>query len=623
MLIFARINTRVTYTMKYIITLMGLFTFGMTHAQIQRVEPPFWWEGMHYSQVQVLLYGKNIAQYNVESDLPIVNILKTENPNYLFVTVDTKDKKAGNYTISLLQKKKKVGSVRYELKARREGSAYRKSFDSSDVVYLIMPDRFANGKPDNDSHPALTDKLNRSDSFGRHGGDIQGIIDHLDYIQSLGATAIWSTPLCEDNEPQHSYHTYAQTDVYKIDPRYGTNEEYRQLSEALHKRGMKLIKDYVTNHWGSQHWMLKDLPCYDWLHQFPGYGQSSFRITTQMDSNASGWDKKYCEKGWFARSLSDLNQANPLVLNYLTQNAIWWIEYADLDGLRVDTYPYNDKAGIAQWTKAITDEYPYLNIMGEVWLTQSAQVSYWQKDSPISAIQSYNTYLPTVMDFPLFDAIGEAFRTTPSWNKGMMQLYDNFANDFLYKDINNLLIFAENHDTARINHVYPKIEDYKMIITLLATARGIPQLYYGSEIAMGGDKSKGDGDIRRDFPGGWAGDTQNAFTASGRTATQKEYYDFTAKLFNWRKDKTVIHYGKTKQYLPENEVYVYFRYNDTETVMVVLNNSEKSQTLHLNRFAESLAGFLRGRDIISGKEVSLSGDTLEISAKTAMLIELK
>ena len=588
--------------MKYIVILMGLFSFFNTHAQIERVEPPFWWEGMHYAEVQVLLYGKNIAQYRVESDLPITNVLKTENPNYLFVTIDTKGKKAGNYSISLLQKNKKVGSVAYELKHRREGSALRKGFDSSDVIYLLMSDRFANGNPNNNSHIALTDKLNREASDGRHGGDIQGIIDHLDYIQSVGATAIWSTPLCEDNEPQHSYHTYAQTDVYKIDPRYGTNEEYTQLSKALHKRGMKLIKDYVTNHWGSQHWMV-----------------STFRMSTQMDSNASEWDKKYCEKGWFARSMPDLNQANPLVLNYLTQNAIWWIEYADLDGLRVDTYSYNDKEGIAKWTKAIMDEYPHFNIMGEVWLNQSAQVSYWQKDSPISAIQSYNTYLPTVMDFPLFNAIGEAFRAAPSWDKGIMQLYDNLANDFLYKDINNLLIFAENHDTARLNHVYPKIADYKLIISMLATARGIPQLYYGSEIGMAGDKSKGDGHIRQDFPGGWEGDVQNAFTAAGRTAIQNEYYDFTAKLFNWRKDKAVIHYGKTKQYLPENEVYVYFRYNDTESVMVVLNNSEKPQTLQLNRFAESLAGFLRGTDVVSGKEIVL-GDTLEIGGKRSLII---
>jgi len=605
--------------MKHIIILMGLFTFFNTHAQIERVEPPFWWEGMQYAEVQVLLYGKNIAQYRVESDLPIINVLKTENPNYLFVTVDTKTKKAGNYHISLFDKKKQVASVTYPLKSRREGSALRKGFDSSDMIYLLMPDRFANGNPDNNSHLALADKLNREASDGRHGGDIQGIINHLDYIQSLGATALWSTPLCEDNEPQHSYHTYAQTDVYKIDPRYGTNEEYIQLSSALHKRDMKLIKDYVTNHWGSQHWMVKDLPCYDWLHQFPGYGQSTFRMSTQMDSNASEWDKKYCEKGWFAPSMPDLNQANPLVLNYLTQNAIWWIEYADLDGLRVDTYSYNDKEGIAKWTKAIMNEYPYFNIMGEVWLNQSAQVSYWQKDSPISAIQSYNTYLPTVMDFPLFNAIGEAFRSAPSWDKGMIQLYDNFANDFLYKDINNILIFAENHDTARVNQVYPKIADYKLTITLLATARGIPQLYYGSEIGMAGDKSKGDGDIRQDFPGGWQGDTQNAFSAAERTTIQNEYYDFTAQLFNWRKDKAVIHYGKTKQYLPENEVYVYFRYNDTETVMVVLNNNEKPQTLQLNRFAESLAGFLKGKEIISGKEIVL-GDTLEIAGKTSFII---
>ncbi|GIM55268.1 glycoside hydrolase family 13 protein [Capnocytophaga cynodegmi] len=592
------------------------------NAQIQKIEPPFWWADMQNTELQIMLYGNKIANFSVESDLPITNITKTENPNYLFLTINTKNKSEGNYRITLINQKRKLKTINYELKKRRDKSALRKGFDSSDVIYLLMPDRFANGNPDNDSHKELNEKANRNLPGGRHGGDIQGIIKQLDYIKSLGATAIWSTPMCEDNDETYSYHTYGQSDIYKIDPRYGTNQEYKQLAEEMHKRGMKLIKDYVTNHWGWKHWMINDLPTYDWIHQFPGYAQSNYRMSTQMDNNTSEIDKKYCVDGWFVQSMPDLNQSNPLVLKYLTQNAIWWIEYADLDGLRVDTYSYNDKEGIAKWTKAIMNEYPNFNIVGEVWLHDQAQISYWQKDSPISAIQSYNTHLPSVMDFTLHDAIGEAIKATPSWDKGMIQMYDNFVNDFLYKDINNILIFAENHDTSRINEIYQNTEDYKLIITLLATARGIPQLYYGSEIGMRGDKSKGDAYIRQDFPGGWEDDKQNAFNPSERTELQKEYFNFTAKIFNWRKEKPVIHYGKTKQYLPNNEVYVYFRYNQQEAVMIILNNNKEKQNIDLSRFAEILKGYTNGKDIISGKELQLQ-KSLEIEGKTSMIIELK
>lgn len=604
-----------------LIIFLGLISTSVS-AQVEKVEPPFWWEGMRLSQVQVMLYGKDIAKLQVSSELPVVGIIKTENPNYIFVTIATENQKSGNYDITLSNGKKKVKTISYELKKRREGSDFRKGFDASDMVYLLMPDRFANGNPDNDSHPSLNEKANRSLPGGRHGGDIQGIINNLDYIQSLGATAIWSTPLCEDNDETYSYHTYGQSDVYQIDARYGTNETYKKLSDELHQRGMKLIKDYVTNHWGWQHWMIKDLPTYNWIHQFPGYAQSNYRMSTQMDVNTSEIDKKYCVNGWFVESMPDLNQDNPLVLNYLKQNAIWWVEYADLDGFRVDTYSYNSKEAIADWTKTIMNEYPNFNIVGEVWLHDQAQISYWQKDSPIGAIQSYNSHLPAVMDFTLHDAFGEAFRVDPSWDKGMIQVYDNFVNDFMYNDIDNLLIFAENHDTSRINEIYQNIEDYKLIITLLATARGIPQLYYGSEIGMQGDKSKGDADIRQDFPGGWANDNQNAFKSSERTARQKAYFDFTAKLFNWRKNQPLIHFGKTKQYLPNHEVYVYFRYNDTDAVMVIINQNKEKQTLDLKRFAESLNGFQQATDIISEKSFGLD-NTLEINGKTSMILELK
>jgi glycosidase len=611
--------------MKKILFLLPILLFNFSFGQIDKVEPPFWYENMTNNQVQIMFYGKNIAQntVTVSNGVVITQVQKTENPNYVFVTIDLKNVTAQELIFTFKNGKKSFNQS-YSIKKRKENSRNRKSFDSSDMMYLIMPDRFANGNEKNDSDSNLQEKANRSLPGGRHGGDIQGIINNLDYLQSLGVTALWSTPLCEDNDKGYSYHTYGQSDVYKIDARYGTNEEYVRLSSEMKKRNMKLVKDYVTNHWGAEHWMFKDMPTYDWFHQFPGYKQSNYRMTTQYDTNASATDAKLCMDGWFVPSMPDLNQSNPLVLNYLTQNAIWWIEYADLDGFRVDTYSYNDKAGIAKWTKAITDEYPYFNIVGEVWMHDQAQISYWQKDSPIAKIQSYNSYLPSVMDFTMHDVFGNVFNEdNTNWNDGMFKFYENFVNDFLYDNPNNLLIFAENHDTNRFNQNYKNdLNKYKMAMTILATMRGIPQLYYGSEIGMAGDKGKGDADIRQDFPGGWASDKNNAFTASGRTAEQAKYFDFTAKVFNWRKSKSVIHNGKLMHYLPDNNVYVYFRYNDNESVMVVVNNSKDKQTFKLDRFKESLDSYSSGKDIISDANFDLKSE-LTIDGKSSLILELK
>ena len=601
--------------------LFNLLSFG----QIDRVEPPFWWSDMNLSEVQIMFYGKNINQneISVSNGLTIKSIQKTENPNYLFVTIDTKNVAAQEFVFTFKNGNKSF-TQNYSLKARRENSKYRKSYDSSDVIYLIMPDRFANGNPNNDNSKSTKEISNRSLPGGRHGGDIQGLIKNLDYIKELGATAVWPTPLCEDNDENYSYHGYAQSDVYKIDPRYGTNEEYVKLSAELHQRGMKNIMDYVTNHWGWKHWMYNDLPTYNWIHQFPGYSQSNYRMTTQFDKNASKIDSKQCMDGWFVPSMPDLNQSNPLVLNYLTQNAIWWIEYADLDGFRVDTYSYNDKEGISKWTKSITDEYPHFNIVGEVWMHDQAQMSYWQKDSKIGAIQSYNSNLPSVMDFTLHDAFSTVFNDDQaSWDKGIIKVYENFTNDFLYANPNNILTFIENHDTNRFNEIYKNdFKKYQMAITLIATVRGIPQLYYGSEIGMAGDKNKGDADIRKDFPGGWNGDTNNAFTKAGRTDEQQKYFDFTSKLFNWRKSKSVIHNGKMTHYIPENNVYVYFRYNESENVMVVINNSNETQTFKTNRFAENIHNHQSGMDILSGKTIDLKND-IAIDRKSVLVLELK
>lgn len=609
------------------IFLIMIFISTPFFAQIDRVEPPFWYAGMENTELQILFYGKNIAEneVTVSNKIQITDVIKTENPNYIFVTIDTKNVIAQDFIFSFSKDKKVVFTKKYTLKKRRSNSAARKSFDASDMIYLIMPDRFANGNPKNDSNKSVTEKVERSNPGGRHGGDIAGMIQNLDYLKDLGVTTVWPTPLCEDNDKTYSYHTYAQSDVYKIDPRYGTNEEYVQLASELHKRDMKLIMDYVTNHWGLQHWMMNDLPTKDWINQFENYTGTSHKRTTVHDINASKIDYDICFNGWFVPSMPDLNQKNPLVLKYLTQNAIWWIEYADLDGLRVDTYNYADPNAIAKWTKAITDEYPNLNIVGEISMRDQAQLSYWQKDSKVGAIQNFNSNLPSIMDFIMLDAFQSIFNENDgSWDKGMMKIYDNLANDFLYPNPNNIMIFAENHDTERFNEVYKNdFKKYQMAMALVATLRGIPQLYYGSEIGMAGDRNKGgDAAIRQDFPGGWKEDTNNAFLKSSRTEEQEHYFDFTSKLFQWRKTNEAVHFGKTTHYIPENNVYVYFRYTDTKTVMVVVNNSDNNQTIKTNRFLENIEKFSIGKDILSSKTIDLKQD-LTIESKSVLILELQ
>lgn len=614
----------------YIVSALTIAVAAFSQKPLEKVEPAFWWKGMKNPELQILVYGKDVANHQIElSDgVKVKDIQKTDNPNYAFVTVNTNEINVPKFTINIKNGQQNLGSYTYELKQRNPGSADRESFTSKDVMYLIMPDRFANGDESNDSQPDLTEKADRKLPNGRHGGDLKGIIKNIGYIQNLGATAVWLTPVNEDNEKVYSYHGYAQTDLYKIDGRFGTNEDYRELSRELNKRKMMLVMDYVTNHWGVSHWMIKDLPAKDWIHWFNdgenGFKRSNYKTTTQFDTNASEIDKKYALDGWFDKTMPDLNQKNPLVLKYLTQNAIWWIEYAELGGFRVDTYPYNDKEAMAAWAKAITDEYPKFNIVGESWLYTAGQISAWQKNSKTGEAAGYNSNLPSVMDFMLFSDMPKAFKEKESWDSGMIKIYNSFTSDFLYPDINNILVFFENHDTERWNEIFkgdPKA--YKMALTLISTTRGIPQIYYGSEIGMKGNKKKGgDADIRRDFPGGWKSDKQNAFNPSEQTSEQKEFYQFTQKLLNWRKGKDVIHTGKTKNYVPKDGVFTYFRYNDKESVMVIINNSKKDQTVDLKYFEESLKGFSKGKEIISGMELNLK-NTTTIPAKTSFIIELE
>lgn len=607
----------------YVAISINLFFFQLG-AQDLKVEPPNWWVDMNREEIELLVYHPDIGRASVstDSELRIIATTQVENPNYLFVLISTRGLKAGVYPIYFDLAVRGQMVYPFELKSRRPDSAVREGFNTSDVIYLIMPDRFANGNPENDNHPHLREKADRSKPGGRHGGDIGGILQNLEYLQDLGVTAIWCTPMCEDNDSVYSYHGYAQSNVYRIDPRFGSNEDYRQLSVALHQRGMKLIKDYVTNHWGLHHWIIVDLPEYDWINQHPGYAQSNYRMTTQFDPYASQMDKRLCDSGWFVKSMPDLNQKNPRLLNYLIQNAIWWIEYADLDGLRVDTYSYNDKEGIAIWTEAIMAEYPHFNIVGEVWMHQQAQIAYWQKDSPIGAIQGYNSHLPSVMDFTLHDAIVLAFLENKStWDKGMIRIYENFAMDFLYSNPNQLLVFMENHDTDRINEVFQgDFNLYKMALTLILTTRGIPQLYYGSEIGMRGQKSKGDADIRRDFPGGWMEDPQNAFLKSERNEQQSQWFDFTQKLLHWRRSSTAVHRGKLLHFLPSENIYVYFRTSEDQKIMVILNNSLEEGKVDFSLYMEGIGQSTKFRDVISGSQGDISQNVI-IPAKEVLILE--
>jgi len=611
---------------KYLFSsLLFLFFSGISFAQLEQVEPPFWWEGMNRSEIQLVFYGNEIGVGDLYLDGQKVDeVIKTENGNYLFYNWETKGLKAGSYLFELKKGKKRIATYAYELKKRREGSAQREGFSSQDAVYLLMPDRFANGDPSNDSTKDTYEKANVDDPWGRHGGDIQGIIKNLDYIKELGMTALWSTPLLEDNDKRGSYHGYACSDTYHIDSRYGGNSAYLKLSDELHKRDMKLIKDYVTNHWSLEHYMIKDLPSKDWIHYFDGengYAQTNYRLSTVYDTNASKADIFLAEKGWFVPSMPDLNQSNPMTLNYLIDNAIWWIEYANLDGYRVDTYPYNEKERVTTWTKAIMAEYPNFNIVGESWYHDTASIAYWQKDSKLAEIQDFNSELPSVMDFVFFETLQRMMTYEPSWDKGLVEMYNGMGMDYLYPDINNVMIFAENHDTTRFNEKNATLGDFKIAMTLLATTRGIPQLYYGSEIGFKGDKAKGDADLRKDMPGGWPNDVRSAFNALERTSEEQSYFDIVKTLFQWRQHQELIHKGKTVHFIPLNEIYVYFRVLDQNAVMVVINANKEAQTIELSRFNELLESYSKASELFSGTQINLE-KTLSIPAREAQVFEL-
>ena len=590
---------------------------------ITRVEPPSWFIGMENPELQLMVYGKEIGSYDVAVSYPGVTVstlVRTDNPNYLFINLKIEpETKEGDVPFEFSKGKTRIT---YNYQLQQKPTMKMRGLDASDVIYLIMPDRFANGDPENDNVQGMVEKVNRNNPGGRHGGDLKGISDNLDYICRLGVTGIWLNPFLENNQPAYSYHGYSTTDFYKVDPRYGTNDEFRSLVEKAHANDLKVVMDMIFNHIGSHHWWMKDLPSRDWIHQFREFTRTNYRVSTQMDPYVAETDARLSEKGWFDRTMPDLNQSNPLVEKYLTQNSLWWIAWSGIDGIRMDTYPYPEKNMMARWAKRVTDEFPGFFIVGEVWFEQEALTAYWALNKVNR--DGYVSNLPSVTDFPLSLSTHRAFTEPDSWTEGVARFYLILSQDFLYPDPFTNVIFLDNHDLTRYyTQIGRNMDIYKMALTFILTTRGIPQFYSGTEIVMEGDKKRGDGYLREDFPGGWPGDTKNAFSNTGLTETETEALNFSRKILNWRKDKTVIHSGRLKHYIPEDGLYVYFRYNDDESVMVILNNHpEESKTIRAERYRESIGNYTSGYDIIGETHI---GDLKEftIKPKTAMIIELK
>lgn len=619
---------------------------------ISRVEPLSWWVGMK-TPLQLLVNGKDIAlcDVRIEPDsalqsgplcpdrgcgVKVTAVHRADSPNYLFVDVDVApDALPGTYQL-VFTKDGESFRYPYEIARRAEGSALRGSFTTADMIYLIMPDRFANGDPTNDSTPDTAEKADRSGFFGRHGGDLQGIINHLDYISDLGATAIWCTPVLLDNEPAGSYHGYACSDYYRIDPRFGTNELYREFVDKAHAHGLKVIMDIVTNHCGAAHWWMEDLPFKDWIHGFPEYTGTSNCFSVNMDPNASEYDLDIQESGWFVPSMPDMNLDNPYVLNYFKQWAVWWIEYAGLDGLRVDTYPYNEKGPMSGWCAAVLSEYPDFNIVGECWTASIPQLAYWQGGNPNR--DGFDSHLPSIMDFPLHDAVRAGVPTdSRAWGEGMTRVYDCLSHDFVYHDLSKMMIFPGNHDTDRIGDVLNRNADrHKIVMAMMATMRGIPQLLYGDEMMfVSRDRSKGHGGIRVDFPGGWPGDAQDFFSPEGRAAAGAgtdgkpvpegqiaALHDFTRHLFRWRKNKPVIHRGKTMHFLSRDNTYAYFRYDATDAVFVFINNSRGKKKIPWSHYSEIAAGLHDGRNVLTGELAEISDSTV-VGPRQVLVVEYK
>jgi len=588
------------------------------------IEPPHWWTGMKNPELQLMVHAKEIGNTRALIDYPGVELresIAVVNPDYIFLNLHIRpNAQPGTFEIRFMKEGKLRYKYSYVLEARKPGSAERQGFNSSDVVYLLMPDRFVNRDPANDDVAGMKEKANRKNSDGRHGGDLKGIADHLDYFTDLGVTTLWLNPVLENNMPAYSYHGYAITDFYRVDPRFGSNESYRQLIEDAQAKGLKIVKDMVFNHFGTEHKWMKSLPMPDWINQWPKFTRSNYRAGTIMDPYASEADKNRMLKGWFDTSMADLNQTNPYVANYLIQNSIWWIEYAGLNGIRMDTYPYSDQKFMSRWVKAVNDEYPGFSVLGEAWLNVVPQVAYWQDNHHNP--DGFRSYLPYVFNFPLKYAITDAFNEDNGWSTGAAKLYETLSLDYLYSDPLKTVTFADNHDADRIfSRLGKDMDKFKMAMAFVFTVRGIPSIYYGTEILMTGWEHEGHGYIREDFPGGWKDDQVDVFERKGLSPEQLEAFGFLQQLMKWRAGKAVIHTGNTRHYVPEDGIYVFFRYNENESVMVVLNNNKTAKKLALDRFAEDTKGYTGGRDVLQRTQLN-EFNMLELAPMSVRIIEL-
>lgn len=591
---------------------------------IQRVDPPNWWTNMAEEMVELTFYGPNIQQYEISlssENSSIKRISKAKNPNYLFVQITiSKDQKPGDLIFQLRGPKKKLIEYRYPLLGR-DGSYSPQGLNGNDLIYLVFPDRFSNGDPTNDVNAGMKEQgVDRSALKARHGGDLQGVQNHLDYLSEIGTTALWINPVLENNQPLESYHGYAATDLYKVDPRFGTNESYRELVNACHKRGIKMIWDVVYNHWGNENWMFKDLPDSNWVHWFPEFTRTSYRAEVLMDPYASDFDKNQMTDSWFDKHMPDLNQQDPFLARYLIQNSIWWIEYAQLDAFRIDTYAYPDQQFMKQLNEAIRKQYPNFFLFGETWVQGSSVQSWFTENAFVK--KDYSSSLHGVTDFQLYYAINKGLTENFGWEEGFRRIELTLSHDILYNNPYNIVTFLDNHDLSRFySMMNESFENYKMGIALLYTLRGIPSIYYGTEILM---KNYADPDakVREDFPGGWAGDKVNKFTAEGRNEKENQAFNFCKTLGTWRKNQTWFGNSNLKQFVPNDNVYVYFRYDDQHTVMCIYNGNQENFELKLDRFNECLKGKKVMHEVISGSQQPMGATTI-VPSRTVQIFEIK
>lgn len=603
-----------------------LATFAANAAvNIDRVEPTNWYAGMKNPSLQLMVYGKGIKQANVSTDyagVKVDSVVRLDSPDYLLVYLNLQGAQPGTMKLNFEQGGKKK-QVNYEIKRRNMPGEARQGFTNADVLYMLMPDRFADGNVKNNVVKGMLDqRCVRTEPSLRHGGDLEGIRQHLDYFNELGVTTLWFTPVLENDMPScgghSSYHGYATTDYYKVDPRFGTNEDYRRLVDEAHQKGLKVVMDMIFNHCGSSHpWQINP-PASDWFNQ-PNYGlQTSFKLTPCVDPYASEIDKRETEEGWFASSMPDLNQNNPHVATYLIQNSIWWVETVGINGIRMDTYPYAYAAPMARWMKQLNEEYPNFNTVGETWVTQPAYTAAWQKDSRLA---KQNSNLKTVMDFAFYEAMDSCkHETTDDWWRGFNRVYNTFVYDYLYTDVNHVMAFIENHDTDRFLGEGKDVNRLKQGLALLLTIKRIPQLYYGTEVLMNGVKKVTDGNVRKDFMGGFPGDARSCFTADGRTAAENEMFGWISRLLHWRKGNDVIVNGTQTQFCPHNGVYVIARRHEGKTVMLMLNGLDKENKVDVKRYAELIGTTAEASNVLTGEKINLTTD-IPISTHGTLLIE--